>query len=104
MREKIIEVLQDTDWSDNGIENMADKILSLLGENEIVVLDAPEVKHVGLLDVRGSDASEVKDTAIEQTSGAAFREMIETKEPLCRNCDEVYKPLSLGEVCSRCYC
>lgn len=30
MRDKIINILQDTDWSDNGIENMADKILLLL--------------------------------------------------------------------------
>ena len=29
LRGEIIDILQDTDWSDQGIENMADKIIAL---------------------------------------------------------------------------
>jgi hypothetical protein len=37
LRGEIIDILQDTDWSDQGIENMADKIIALsddVGQSE----------------------------------------------------------------------
>ena len=54
------------------LNETCDKILSLMGENEVGVSDAPEVKHGVLHDVGESHASGETTTLSEHTSGAAL--------------------------------
>lgn len=67
------------------IEQAHDEILSLMGENEIGVSDAPERKHGALHDVRESHASDLSDTDGEHTNGATLEE-ITSDENIC-SCD-----------------
>lgn len=69
----------------SGVETR-NNILSLMGENEIGVSDAPERKHGALHDVGGSHASGESTTLSEHTNGAALEKITEAKELYCPDC------------------
>ena len=85
MEEKLIDILWLVKEGKLHPNRGYKQILSLLGENEVVVLDAPDAKHVALLDVRECNASGDTTNAIEHTSGAAL-EKITSDGILCPYC------------------
>ena len=82
MRDKIYKILTKLYPQQKAIDRCEAtfEILSLMGENEIGVSDAPVVKHGVYTGVRESHASGLPDTDSEQTNSEALEKITEAKE------------------------